>query len=112
MDGFTSCDSPHPDAILSAGHFLPTDRVGHWGVLNGKDAGKDFAKFEEIAPALPKVIHLICWQGGGCTERCLVLAWPAYLCKVTDQRFLQTIKGSGRRLTLLSCCSSANGWFA
>ncbi|KAK9803004.1 hypothetical protein WJX73_009310 [Symbiochloris irregularis] len=36
------------------GYFLPTDKVGHWGVLNGKDAGKDLSKFDEVAPKLPK----------------------------------------------------------
>ena len=41
----------------AAGYFLPTDKVGHWGVLNGRDVGKDLSKFGEIAPNLPKVRH-------------------------------------------------------
>lgn len=41
---------------MCAGHFLPTDRVGHWGVLTGKDFGKDLSKFDEVAPTLPKVL--------------------------------------------------------
>lgn len=47
---------------LCTGYFLPTDKVGHWGVLNGKDAGKDLSKFDDVAPKLPKV-GFVCQQG-------------------------------------------------
>ena len=37
------------------GHFLPTDKVGHWSIREGTPAGSNSMNFSSIAPKLPKV---------------------------------------------------------
>ena len=39
-------------ATCPAGHFLPTDRVGHWGLPSGQTVGKDVTDFFDVAPQL------------------------------------------------------------
>ena len=36
------------------GHFLPTDRVSHWGDRSGKPGGMVGMDFEAVAPKLPE----------------------------------------------------------
>ncbi|KAK9856447.1 hypothetical protein WJX84_002649, partial [Apatococcus fuscideae] len=36
------------------GHFLPTDRVGHWSKRDGAPGGKESMAFANVAPALPE----------------------------------------------------------
>lgn len=37
------------------GHFLPTDKVGHWSIREGTPAGSNSMNFSSIAPKLLKV---------------------------------------------------------
>lgn len=37
------------------GHFLPTDKVGHWSIREGTPAGSNSMNFSSVAPKLPKV---------------------------------------------------------
>ena len=37
------------------GHFLPTDRVGHWSQRDGAPGGKESMFFVNVAPTLPEV---------------------------------------------------------
>ncbi|KAK9843301.1 hypothetical protein WJX74_010063 [Apatococcus lobatus] len=36
------------------GHFLPTDRVGHWSKRDGAPGGKESMSFANVAPSLPE----------------------------------------------------------
>ena len=40
------------------GHFLPTDRVGHWSNRDGGPGGKASMSFRSVAPKLPQVQHV------------------------------------------------------
>ncbi len=35
------------------GHFLPSDRVGHWSDMNGGPGGSASMIFEQVEPQLP-----------------------------------------------------------
>ena len=39
------------------GHFLPTDRVGHWSNRDGGPGGKASMSFRSVAPKLPPARH-------------------------------------------------------
>ena len=37
------------------GHFLPTDRVGHWSLRGDRPSGAESMEFTHVAPSLPEV---------------------------------------------------------
>lgn len=37
------------------GHFLPTDRVGHWSLRDDSPGGKASMSFQTVEPPLPQV---------------------------------------------------------
>lgn len=50
------------------GHFLPTDKVGHWSTREGTPAGSNSMNFSSIAPKLLKVSYSI---PGHCSNLCM-----------------------------------------
>lgn len=54
------------------GHFLPTDKVGHWSQRNATQGKAASMAFSAVAPKLPKVTPtpISCWSASSANPNC------------------------------------------
>ncbi len=62
------------------GHFLPTDRVGHWSTRDGGPGGKASMSFRSVAPKLPPVRQISPLQAHARSTSSPQLTWLTQCC--------------------------------